>query len=429
MTAWCGGGPSGTKPGYGTIVSLSSAAIGAALDAATESAIGTIVGALIAGVAYDLATICAEDPPADPNITQDDVDQALDLTNIPASDAAIARLRQWFLHYYWFVACECTGAPTPAPPALSSPTGVALNSGLPSGASGARCWEQTTTISWAAPTTPGTALTQDLTAQCLPPSADTLLVNYAGATTTIPVHAVRIPAGTTSVYFNNTATGFTGPGLNAAQSCSLLFYTAAGAANGGIAFLNFNNTTPQTILPPNALFANSAYMAVVVNNNYDSTAATHTYSFNVHVWLECGASALNTPCCPPDPLLDQRLNQIVGLLNQIYNSLGVGPDTYTPGPVHTALSGEQSFLLSKGTVALKVVATSDLSGFFTHQQLPTYYFSLGFLTPVAIGTPLRGSRLIYGQQIYPLQPETDQVYLSLAAGVVVNVTELNAGVR
>ena len=154
MTAICGGGASELKPGYGTATVVTMAAIEAALTFLSEGT-ALILAPAIAGATWDLTQVCSTDPPADPGLTAQDALDILNFADPSVSLPAVAKARQWFLSWYWYIVCQCSTISTPAPPTPSNPGDVgSTNPGLPSGPAVA-CWQASVTVDHVLPTEPG----------------------------------------------------------------------------------------------------------------------------------------------------------------------------------------------------------------------------------------------------------------------------------
>jgi hypothetical protein len=54
---------------------------------------------------------------------------------------------------------------------------------------------------------------------------------------------------------------------------------------------------------------------------------------------------------------------------------------------------------------------------------PTFYWDMGFITPLAFDTPLRGWRLVFERQSFQLQNVTDAISYTLLGNTVVDVVE------
>lgn len=137
------------------------------------------------------------------------------------------------------------------------------------------------------------------------------------------------------------------------------------------------------------------------------------------------------PCCPPDPQLQNTLNYILGVEQNIYNlvqQLQTGGlprlPLYQDSTVHAGLSGAGTITLQTKAVAFRVDVTSNITNWPHNIQVPTYYFSMGFVTSYALTSPIKGWRLVYQSQDFPLAAECDQIGYTLPAGITVNITEL-----
>jgi hypothetical protein len=411
----CGTGGGTIKAGYERAVYVGAAAAEALAAEFGTPATAVILAPVIAAGTYDLLHICSSGDPGDPVLTVQDLVYALNPADFVNSGAAWARIQQWFVHMMWPTWCDCTSGTIP-PPSVTAPLPIGgTNPGLSTGQANQPCWD--VTHSYAVPLLsfdPGPDQSDDML-----PHTSKLVISPPypppnGQAWKIPPGVTQVTLGIQNVSGNNAATSTVQMGQYPASGVAL--------ATQFVVQTPANQSRSQTFtLDPTAVAWN-------IRCSLDATF-TIPQTIVLTVTFACApADTLQVPCCPPDPLIEQKLNAIIQMLQQLGNR-PADTDTYVNGAVHAGLSGNANFTLSKGTIGMQVHVTSDLSHFFTGSQNPPYYFSLGFVTPVAVGAPLRGSRLIYGRQIYPLEPEADQVYLALAPGVTVDVTELKAGIR
>ena len=104
-----------------------------------------IIAVATAGIVLTTDVYCTTDPPADPGaITLGDIAAAVDPANQPASANALVKIRDWFLHWYWWTACQCTTVSTPTGPTPTLPTGYGGAPGLPPAANSSPCWDRQT---------------------------------------------------------------------------------------------------------------------------------------------------------------------------------------------------------------------------------------------------------------------------------------------
>lgn len=148
---------------------------------------------------------------------------------------------------------------------------------------------------------------------------------------------------------------------------------------------------------------------------------------NISTQVYCGGQGPNSPdsCCPPDPLTMLTLNNILQIVEEIEAKIGgttLGP--YVDGTRHRALSGNGTIAISPTAAAIRVEIDTSLTGYPNNPGDPNYYFSLGFVTPFALGTPLKGQRLVYNRQIFSWPTYTDQIGYTLEPGLVVDLVEL-----
>jgi hypothetical protein len=92
--------------------------------------------------------------------------------------------------------------------------------------------------------------------------------------------------------------------------------------------------------------------------------------------------------------------------------------------VHANLSGNGRVTISPTAAGVRIEITSRPPDWPAGKTDPAYLFSIGFITPRAQGTALRGSRLVYDHQIYEYPYYVDEVDYALALGVTVRLIEL-----
>lgn len=423
MVAVCGGGTSGVRPGFEDRQTLTSAAISVALTAAGLPELAAVLAGVIRVSNFFLPTFCSGDPPADPGLTADDVANALNFQDIAVSAPAVQKVTQWFLSHYWYTACQCTSVATPAPPPLSAPTGYGKDGGLTT-AQNVRCYETTAPYSNTGRASGRAPL--DLTSIWVPATTDTknVTINFPGGA--VPSVARRIPAGVTAINFTTKNSGVASPSGVNATDVSALFWDASGNHVDSQQFLTTQNVQIGPITGNISLGPSSLYLSLAGEQTFNAQVANQVSSWDVDLWFVCGGSGLQQPCCPPDPIVNTKLDQLFGMVEQLLSLQGLaGP--YQETVHHNNLSGEGVVTINPASSAIRVDVTSDLSNWPRHPQTPNYYLSLGFITPFAVGTPLRGQRLIYNKQIFQWPSYTDQIAYTFEPGVVANLVELTQG--
>lgn len=131
-----------------------------------------------------------------------------------------------------------------------------------------------------------------------------------------------------------------------------------------------------------------------------------------------------TPCCPPDPVLTARVNQILDLVTLIQRQSV--PFGYVAGATHAGLTGAGALSVS-GLLGCKVDMTTIPASYGQSVGTPVEHFDLGFVT---FGSPdgyPSSMRLEHQPTLFlPARcgAYTNLAY-TLAPGVVATITELH----
>lgn len=433
MTALCGGGPSGAKSGYSDLVYLGGAAVEAFLTLKGFGSVATLLGPAIAGMSFELSSYCATDPPADPGLTAGDIGDALNFTDVSVSIPALEKIRQWFGSQYWYEICQCTGTSTPTAPTASDPGPISTNAGLP-GATVGPCY-----VTHAAPVwTPSGANTfLDLTTQLLPATGSTTNRTSTAGGFSHTVTTIPFPAGTQGPYFVGQYVGADYGAISNSPTMELSTWNASGTEFqwGNIGSYDNRNAGPPVTWDPvmsnlGALWAAAganpvSWSVQIVNSN--GTSAGHEFEFKLDIGAMCTGNVLQTACCPPDPSLDFKLGQILGLLQTIYSTIPVRAPNYAAGTTHTGLTGDGTISLAATTTAIKVGISATGAGYGQISGTPVTYLSSGWLTPVTNQGPEAGIRLTRDGQVIPLPEATSALDYTLPLGQTISVQELQPG--
>jgi hypothetical protein len=417
VTAVCGGGASAAIPGFNSTVYVTAAAVDGALTLLGLEPVAALLAPFIASEVYDLTTFCVIDPPADPGLTAQDLIDVTNFIDPTVSIPALAKVRQWFNSWYWYQVCHCTTTTTPAASTPSNPGGTSPNGGLPTSSVGAKCWDSQ----------------QDWP---FDPPYQTIRDNVLLWPDGEPLH-------------NNSGDRYLPKPLP--QSITYIgIYNPSGTNQGDNVFIQIDwfdvtghvirtDKTGVTDRPPNHL---TRTLNVTPPSNADSvqfgagvTGATAgpspTGSITLRVQMFCsGQSPItpNSPCCPPDPSVEQRLNQILGLITSIYQSLPTRLTSYAEGASHAGLSGSGTVTLaSSSAIAIRVNLTTVPAYLGRTSGTPTLLFDAGWITPVTSEGPVSGLPIEWVTQLVPLDPLTVSVDYTLAAGVIASFLELTAG--
>jgi len=416
MPTCSGHGGSIIQPGYGTLTVITASAVEAFLAKFNKN-LAEILGPIIAGATYDLTTLCSSDPPDDPGLTLADVGDALNFYDPSVNLTAVAKVKQWFLSQYWWTVCECADGTQPTEPSPSDPGDPGPPaSGLPTGTQGQNCWHVTQNLTVPAPETSLADFTPVLlpytvTDPCFP----------ALCAQGIPQMAI-VPPGATQIIWTGSIGSIPSSGDD--TNIFIQFYNAANsplAAPG----MDFNHSSSSTTITRTDSIPSTATHFVAGGN---STGGD--FDWQVDLQIICAgqsAGGLNTPCCPPDPTLTAKLDQILGLLASTYMSVPVTLRSYADLTAHTGLSGNGSFTIDVDTIAVRVTMTTIPPQVGLETGDPTRYFDAGWITPFVGPDPYASIRIAHSPQIMVLPQLTDNVAYTLTPGVVATIAELTAG--
>jgi len=373
---------------------MSASAVGALLNN-----IPTVWAVPLAGylgaVTYETATFCNSDPPGIPTITALDVAQML-LVGQPLLQApALAKLAQLVEHFVWCQICQCDNGTIP-----NCGTGPAAPTGMPSinppqvgggYASGQACGEF------------------DL---------DTSFSCSSGSTSQGPF---GLPSGAT--YY----------------SIDQSNVTTATSGGGGVT-VSFQNSSGSNVLVTGT-FIGSTINTPHVEGSIPSTAVRYFVDYGIsgtllpcpmpftsQVKIFCGTTPGGTggiaPIpCPPDPIIQAMLDNILGLVTLIQRQSV--PFAYIASTAHAGLSGE-GHLSVQGLIGCKILLTTLPSNVGIENGDPLSYWEAGWIR--------WGNADGYSEKIpisaspqVSLPAEAGQytrIGYTLSSGVVATITEL-----
>lgn len=430
MTALCGGGPSQGKPGFPSIVVNASASLEAFLAITGLETLAAVLAPLLATETFDLTVFCTVDPPADPGLTAADAFDVLNFADPTVSQPAIARLKQWFHSWYWFQVCECASGTTPAAPTPSNPGPIATSPGLPAGIT-PPCFSGvvTDTIASSYPN----ATRHDLTPQLLPTDGPAVTTpnGLAGFDGPFPQQMWPIPAGVNSIELRGAAVTLDADDVPPLDwLAGLNWFDNSGNWLHGITFFQPTAGAPSNVSrfrPGDTVWpVGATYYGIVSQRSGHSGAAVDT-TVTVSSTVGCAGPALQSPCCPPDPTVEARLNQLLGLVQSIWASLPVPLTSYAEGTVHDALAGNGSFVLVGAALAIKIEVLTIPSFVGQEDGDPVRLFDVGYVTTITAEAPQATTRLQYASQLVPLPALTESIGYSLSPGVNARITELVRG--
>jgi hypothetical protein len=418
----CPGG-SQVRPGFASNQQLDSVQIEAAIIlAGAAPEVAALVAVALATETWAIQQMCAAPPPAQPLITAADLDDLKQPLNFAAWTAAVAKFRDWFVSWYWPQVCQCIGTTTPPSPPLVGPPSTGSNAGLPAANQIPPCFTSSTGL-WSVSPPFGTQTYTDISS-LLPGSFDTPVIPPSVGQSS---QAKSLPGDLVYCELDVTAAGG-----GAGPAVVIYFFNSTGnVVLGGIRGLDFGNSAPGASLSTGPIFTPGgavAWFIVVVNYPQGQVPGQTDWSVGGTFRYYCNANP-NTPrvdCCPPDPLVDQKLNLVINLLRTLPTSGGgtSPPTSWTDGIRHGNLSGSGSVLLSPQATGVRAEVVTFPLGQRVQPGQPDFYWELGFITPSVLGSPLRGQRLVFAPQSFALPQFTDTVEWTLPAGAVVDLVEL-----
>lgn len=423
MTAYCGGGTSGPIAGVPQFVASGAAAIESALILRGLGKEAALLAPILARLTFDVDDFCAADPPADPGITPQDIFNAVQLAVPSVSIPAILKVSQWWSRQMWFQFCECKTVPTPPPAAPSLPgPGVGTDTNLPPGLSNQPCWSADNTGVEAFHPGSGPAGT-DLTQEILPPNPSFF---HGGSITTPDTHPVLIPPGVTNITWASTIDR-PNP-TTAGVDFTMRFFRADQSVIISADLGSFINTRPPPQSGSVTLPSGAAYWSVERTNSAETQPP---FSMSLHFQFFCSGAPPNTvltPCCPPDPLVNNYLSNIFNIVLQIQQnnqaSAPAQPVSWKDGVRHTGLREAGSFVIDQTSLAVRLEVTRPPTSPRILPGNPDFYWDMGFITPIALTSPLRGARLVFLKQTITLPEFTDSVGYTLLDGTVADAIEL-----
>lgn len=422
MTVLCGGGASGARPGVVGNAFQTASGITAYLSTLLPLPLAIAIGALAAVETFEVATYCAVDPPPDPGLTPADMVDFLNPSDLANYLPAQAKVRQWWRHVYWWQVCECTGATTPPLPPPSNPGGQSQNPGLPSGTS-VNCYTSNAPYSTVGVASGHTNF--DLSTIWLPPTSDKIPVSVAFPLGTVTGQALRLPTNFQSFNFTSKNSGATSSPPSNSVDASILFFDGTGAQKDSQQFLTSQAIQLGPLTGAPRPVGAPTYAAILGQNSADPAVSGKLMTWDVELRFTCPGDGIASPCCPPDPGLELKINQ---LLDLVINLAGRGsaatPTGWHDGASHTGLRGSGSFLIDARAIGIRLNVTVPPSGVNVDPGNPDFYWDMGFITPYALGSPLRGFRLVFLNQSAAIPDFTDQIGYTLKHGTEITATEL-----
>ncbi len=355
-----------------------------------------------------VSTFCSVDPPGWPDLTTAALGAVLAGGPEGAALVAAELITQTILNAYWYLACQCTGTDTPAPPTPTllpppqvdvNPPNVPLAPGLP-------C------LMRVSPRFHAAAFNDDMMlipASIVRHSADPKPVSYE-----------PIPAGATTYSWTwDTGVAQTGT-FN--MNIVLNFANAAGTSTGSSLQTGKNSGLTGTVT--GAVPAGTTQYYVEADSTSSGTYPSGL-SCGAAVNFYCGSApgASATPCCPPDPIMVGQVQQILNMVTLIQRQAAAFGYVY--GANHASLSGDGDIAVS-GLLGCSVDVTTLPSQYGSAAGDPDELFGLGWISMGTADGIVQRRRLDADGILF--LPGLGGVFTSinyaLSPGVVVSIREL-----
>lgn len=359
--------------------------------------------ALAAGMgmlSFDVNTLCVSDPPPLPNV---DAARVAGYFN-PLNPQGAAELNSDFtaivLHMLWPELCQCvSGTQPPSFPPMQQPPGYVTDNPRLTQPTATPCRSGQQVFETAAFDTAGNYTPGWLPDKTLLPASKWLQLAQNGGSFTAPS---PYPVTWTFRQLNAAGTSILGE-----QTWTQSVAISAAAP--------ITHSFP--VIPGAASFTAIAHT---------DTAPSEGFGTEIHLQQFCSdaPTSIDEPCCPPDPLLEQMIAQVLRLEQQILDALGGSP-SYTLGTKHSGLSGAGSFSVSSLRGVLAQV-TADPSSAKDRPGNPTYQWDLGWMSVLTGDGMIEERRLTRTNQVWlpTSMPFATTFGFYLNAGVRVDFTEL-----
>lgn len=403
------------------VVAVSATAVESALILSGNPEIAAILAPFLVATPFIVQDFCSKDPPGDPGLTPAILANAVAELASPGFGPNLNLVKQWWDNIYWYKICGCSSVATPSPPAATLPPGTGgQNTGLPSNGTITSCFKTSATIQ-IGPNTQGAGHdTRAATMIRLFPPAWLAPPPSGAPTWTDAVFSPNPPTTFDHVVLTITAAS------NPTQSLGTGFHwqtSATGPLDSNGQQIPLTGSPTQTSIWHPIDFTPSGFSNLSI---YASNGDAVTRELTITFEMFCSSTTTpNAACCPPDSTTSNYLSQIYNLvLNLTQNATANPPTGWADAAIHAGISGTGSFQLGPNVTGLRAAFTTIPSDIRITPGTPTFYWSLGFVTPVAIDVPLRSLRTVFATQAMQLPVHTTAVDYTFPPGAVVTLTEL-----
>jgi hypothetical protein len=313
----------------------------------------------INGLPIDTDVLCGSEPPDPLTLSAEDLLALREPLRLGLFQVAVSKLTALVLQRAWYEYCQCSGASTPAAPAIQAEPADAPNVDPPNLVGPCAVRDQTCTNSQFG----GKTFSND--APCL-------------ASPTVQPFA-PLPAGATMIRIIGThVSSLSADGI-------VQFYVNVRRSDGTGLTL-----TPQPVAIPRLgtktqdyAFAAGTYVDWQTVGGTASGGNHNTETMRLQTEIYCGnlPGQLQQACCPPDPVLLSKLDQALALLTLVQRQHV--PFAYVPGLTYAGLSGNGEVTFSDPILRLKLELTTLPGNYGLAEGHPDQVYDVGTL---AIGT-------------------------------------------
>lgn len=409
MTVLCSGGPSGLKVGSPEAAYVTGSEIATLIAGVFDIPAWIAIAAYAAAQSIALDALCATDPPAMPTFTLVDITTILGTTPFLGTDS-YAKLNDLIAIAAWHTFCRCTTVTTPpAPAAPTYPVGAPQTQPpLIAPQMQTPCFNVSEGVTnWGFGTAPLRRL-PDADAGCTAGPGD--IVNKQ----CLPATAFQFAV---DVGNDGTTNGNVGILVDFYDSS----HTLLGATNyGPWAPGTFGHKTP-IIVPP------ASWASAVVSATNDNANVGQSATVTSSIW--CDGTSPFTPqsdCCPPDPTLQAKIEQILQAVEAIYQALPVQLASLAQSTVHGPFTTSGHFTTGVGTIGVKVGFTAG-TAIGEAAGDPNTFFEAGWITTSMVEGNYKSRRIAHSPELILFDPLVDTVHYTPGPGVTLTLTELTKG--
>ena len=425
----CGTGTSHPKAGLDAQVVITGGSIEAGLILFGLPEVAAVLALAVGTIAVNLPDFCANSPPADPGLTASDLADIVNFTDVASSLPAIEKAKQWFLSRYWYQACECVSGGTPAPPALSNPGPLGTNTGLPN-QQNTPCLEKSYTYTW--PVLTGGTSVVDITGQLLTATGTSVTRNGNVGSIATPVTAWPVD-NSISQFTVNSKTLQKDPVHSIGGGGNIVFQTwdSGGTRLDSTTFTQVDSTAwEHTELVVRGLTGSwtstATHYAVTAGMSF-ATGNTLAERASLDITGQCSGGGLTAGCCPPDPSITSKLDQLYELVKSLYVGAPSPLTSFAEGAVHAGLTGAGQVSFASTTISLKVQLTTIPTSYGRNPGNPDYFYNVGFINFITVEGSYSSQRLTYETEVFTIPPLGFVCGYDLSPGVVATFTELSRG--